>query len=65
MPEGFVVVGCHGNTSALSPFIILLASLRSEEVILKKIAEAIICWWLSWKQLYTHAYQVSPPCVLY
>ena len=40
----------------------ILSKLESEEVI---FPEAIICWWLSWKQFNTFAYQVEPPCVLY
>ena len=35
-------------------FTSMCAILRSEEVILP---EAIFCWWLSWKQLNTRAYQ--------
>ena len=47
-----------------SPCMLPLASLRSEEVIFKKIA---CCCWLSWKSrklCYTHAYQISSPCVV-
>ena len=44
------------------PCVLLLVSLRSEEILLPKV---IFCWRLSLKPLHTHAYQVSPPCVLY
>ena len=44
-----------------SPCVVPLASLRSEEVILKKSAWGL---WLSWKRCNKHAHQVSPPCVL-
>ena len=40
------------------------AILRSEEVILKKSAWGYLLLWSSWKRCYTHAYQVSSPCVV-
>ena len=43
---------------------ILLASLSSEEVILKTNAWGSLLLWLSWKQCNTHAHQVSPSCIL-
>ena len=40
------------------------ASLRSEEVILKKSARGYLLLWSSWNRCNTRVYQVSPPCVL-
>ena len=36
------------------------ASLRSEEVVIRKSAQGNFCSWLSWN---THAYQVSLSCI--
>ena len=47
-----------------SPCVLPLASLRSEELILKKSAWDYWLLWSSTKRCNTHAYQVSPPCVL-
>ena len=48
-----------------APCIAWFASLRSEEVVIGKVPEAIFCSWSSWKHWNTHAYQVSPPCIVW
>ena len=62
MHNGFMVVMETIKYTYTPSFISMHATVRSEEIILPKI---IFYWRLSWKQLYIHAYQVSPPCVLY
>ena len=39
------------------------ASLRSEELVIRKSARDNFLFWLSWKWWNTHAYQVSLPCI--
>ena len=65
VPEATFVGGCHGNDYIHTRTKFHLHVCYTEQVIGVKKSKALFCWWLPWKQLNTHAYQVSPPCVLY
>ena len=55
---------CNTHAYHVSPpYVLQLASLRSEEVFLKKSAWGYLLLWSWWKRCNTHAHQVSPPCV--
>ena len=47
-----------------SPYVVLLVSLKSEEVVIRKSSWGFLLLWSSWKWCNTYVHKVSPPCVL-